>query len=44
MIKKGLLGEIKELGNIKSRHRDLYAKPDASIGFNRKPQNDFSTF
>ena len=31
--------EIKELGNKKSRHWDLYAKSDASIGFNKKPQN-----
>ena len=29
----------KELGNIKSRHWDLYAKPDALIGFNKKPKN-----
>ena len=29
----------KELGNIKSRHWDLYAKPDTSIGFNEKPLN-----
>ena len=31
------LGLNKELGNIKSWHWDLYAKPDASIGFNKKP-------
>ena len=30
---------IKELGNIKSRHWDLNAKPNASIGFKKKPQN-----
>ena len=43
---------IKELCNIKSRHWDLYAKPDASIGFHKKPKNvvfsiiykDFRTF
>ena len=29
----------KELGNIKSRHWDVYAKPYASIGFNKKPKN-----
>ena len=42
----------KELGNIKSRQWDLYANPDASIGFNKKPKNvafsivkkDFRTF
>ena len=28
---------LKELGNIKSTHWDLYANPDASIGFNEKP-------
>ena len=28
---------VKELGNIKSRHWDLYANPDALIGFNKKP-------
>ena len=27
---------IKELGNTKSRHWDLYANPDTSIGFNKK--------
>ena len=32
-------GSTKELGNIKSRHWDLYAKPDALIGFNKKLQN-----
>ena len=30
---------VKELGNIKSRHWDLYAKPDTSIGLFKKPQN-----
>ena len=34
-----LFGCSKELCNIKSRHWDLYAKPDASIGFNKKPKN-----
>ena len=42
----------KELGNLKSRHWDLYGKPDASIGIIKKPQNivfsmikkDFRTF
>ena len=29
----------KELGNIKSRHWDLYAKPDTSIGLIKKPEN-----
>ena len=33
---KFLIVLTKELGNIKSRHWDLYAKPDASVGFNEK--------
>ena len=43
---------LKELGKIKTRHWDLYVKPDASIGLIKKPQNvvfsiiqkDFRTF
>ena len=34
-----LLKIAKELCNIKSRHRDLYAKPDVSIGLIKKPHN-----
>ena len=30
---------LKDLGNIKRRHWDLYTKPDASIGLIKKPQN-----
>ena len=30
---------LKELGKIKTRHWDLYVKPDASIGLIKKPQN-----
>ena len=32
-----MIAICKEFGNIKSRRWDLYAKPDASIGFNKKP-------